>query len=146
MPLLRLDDEMIGGPGIVVEIDESKFTKRKYNVGRSMRDGWVFGGIERESGKLFFRFVDDRTEATLSEIIKARIRPGSIINCDRFRSYWNLERLGYTVMRVNHSENFVDLATGAHTQNIESAWGRLKRFLRSIGSNLGSHTEEYICE
>jgi transposase-like protein len=132
---------MIGGEGIEVEIDESKFSKRKYHTGRSLREGWVFGGIERGTKRMFFRFVEDRTEATLTEIIEKYIVPGSTIHCDMFKSYSNLEARGYTVLRVNHSENFVDPDTGAHTQNIESAWGRLKRFLRSIGSNLGDHTE-----
>ncbi len=37
----------IGGVGKVVEIDESKFGRRKYNRGR-YRDGhWVFGGVKR---------------------------------------------------------------------------------------------------
>lgn len=34
----------IGGEGKVVEIDESKFGKRKYNVGRLIEGQWVFGG------------------------------------------------------------------------------------------------------
>jgi len=146
MALLQFEDDMIGGPGIVVEIDESKFSKRKYNTGRSLRERWVFGVIERESRRMFFTYVQDRREETLIPIILRRIRQGSVIHCDMFRSYINLEDHGYTVFRVNHSENFVDPLTGARTQKIESTWGKLKRFLRSIGSNLGEHVEEYILE
>ena len=39
----------IGGPGKVVEIDESKFGKRKFHRGRRADDVWVLGGIERDS-------------------------------------------------------------------------------------------------
>ncbi|KAG8227915.1 hypothetical protein J437_LFUL011843 [Ladona fulva] len=38
---------MLGGEGKVVEIDESKFGKRKFNRGRLVEGKWVFGGIER---------------------------------------------------------------------------------------------------
>ena len=44
---------LIGGPEIEVEIDESKFGKRKYNRGRVVDGHWVFGGIERGSGECF---------------------------------------------------------------------------------------------
>jgi transposase-like protein len=60
-----------------VEIDESKFGKRKYNRGR-LRDGkWVFGGCERGSDKGFMVIVDDRTAATLLPIIQDKILPGT---------------------------------------------------------------------
>ena len=39
----------IGGEGTVVEIDESKFGKRKYNVGRVIEGQWVFGGFCRDT-------------------------------------------------------------------------------------------------
>jgi hypothetical protein len=45
--------EKIGGPGKIVEIDESKFGRRKYHVGHLVEGQWVFGGIERGSGKVF---------------------------------------------------------------------------------------------
>ena len=38
---------VIGGQGVEVEIDESKFGKRKYNRGRLVEGHWVFGGMER---------------------------------------------------------------------------------------------------
>ena len=43
------DNSVIGGPGSIVEIDESLFTKIKHNRGRQMKIKrlWVFGGIER---------------------------------------------------------------------------------------------------
>ena len=38
----------IGGEGIEVEVDESKFAKRKYNKGHSVGNKeWVIGGIEK---------------------------------------------------------------------------------------------------
>ena len=36
---------MIGGPGKVVEIGESKFGKKKSHKGHNMEGQWVFGGI-----------------------------------------------------------------------------------------------------
>ena len=43
----------IGGPGLTVEIEESKFGKRKYNVGRLIEGQWVFGGICHETPRYF---------------------------------------------------------------------------------------------
>uniref|UniRef100_A0A5S6QMH3 PiggyBac transposable element-derived protein domain-containing protein n=1 Tax=Trichuris muris TaxID=70415 RepID=A0A5S6QMH3_TRIMR len=41
--LLR-DPLMIGGSGLTVEIDETAFSKRKYQRGRMYPTQWVFGG------------------------------------------------------------------------------------------------------
>jgi len=50
----------IGGPNKTVEIDESKFGKRKFYRGHHVEGCWVFGGIERESGKVFMEIVEKR--------------------------------------------------------------------------------------
>jgi hypothetical protein len=37
---------MIGGPGHRVQIDEIKFSKRKYEMGRFLRSPWIVGMID----------------------------------------------------------------------------------------------------
>ena len=59
--ILENFSEQIGGPGKIVEIDESKFGKRKFHKGRKVDGVWVFGGLERDSKKCFFKSVVDRT-------------------------------------------------------------------------------------
>ena len=46
--LLKQEDK-IGGPGKQVQIDESKFGKRKYHRGHRVEGQWVFGRIEEDS-------------------------------------------------------------------------------------------------
>jgi len=127
--------EPIGGVGKVVEIDESKFGKRKYNRGKRVEGVWVFGGIERDSNppKCFFTSVSDRCVDTLIPIIKQWILPGTTIASDCWRAYSSLEQEGYIHTAVNHSIQFVS-ETGTHTNNIESRWNALKKSLPRFGT------------
>ncbi|EZA50804.1 hypothetical protein X777_11059 [Ooceraea biroi] len=45
----------LGGSDKIVEIDEAKIGKRKFNCGRIIKGNWIFGGYERESGKIFLK-------------------------------------------------------------------------------------------
>jgi len=47
----------LGGVGEIVEIDESKFGKRKYHRGHPVEGAWVFGGIQRSDGSVFMEIV-----------------------------------------------------------------------------------------
>ena len=59
----------------------------KYHRGKKVEGQWVFGGVERESGKCFLVPVMDRTAVTLMDLIFKWIKPGSIIISDCWKSY-----------------------------------------------------------
>ena len=54
-------DDIIGGDNIIVEIDGSKFGKRKHHRGHRIEDAWVAGGIKRTEQKRF-SLKSSRTE------------------------------------------------------------------------------------
>ena len=116
---LMLNPVMLGGFGIIVEIDESMFGKRKYNRG-SRRDGvWVFGMVERGTNRCFLIPVENRTKKTLVDIIRRWVRPGSIIMSDGWSSYKCLKDYGFNHLVVNHQQFYKDPFTGAHTNRLQ---------------------------
>lgn len=125
--LLMKQNRKIGGPNRVVEIDECLLHRRKYQRGRLKELGWVLGGIERprtpdEVPRLFLEKCSDRKQETLEALITKWVLPGTVIVTDSFKSYNHLDRLGYYHYNVNHSVNFVDPSSLAHTQRIEGLW------------------------
>ena len=80
---LDTDDITIGGDGIIVKIDESKFGKRKYHQGHRVEGAWVLGGVERTSErKIFLATVERRDAETLLDVIRTHVLPGSIVYTD----------------------------------------------------------------
>jgi hypothetical protein len=125
---------MLGGVGSIVEVDEAKFGKRKFNMGKRVEGMWIFGMLERESGKCCFIPVKSRDEVTLIEEIKKFIVPGTTIYSDCWKAYSSLKDNGYQHCTVNHSKNFKDPVSGVHTNNIEGSWNLLRRSLPRFGT------------
>lgn len=143
---LESKQELIGGPDKIVEVDEAKVGKRKYNTGRIIRGQWVFGGIERSSKKFFIVPVADRRSETLILNIKKHIAPGSIIHSDMWRGYDALRSCeNYEHKTVNHSKNFVDPESGVHTQNIERLWRDMRAKIPRFGTR-DYHFTHYLAE
>jgi len=137
------EEVKLGGPSIIVEIDESKFGKRKYNRGRRVKGCWVFGMIERilheggkyKAGKFVTCVVKKRNEVTLRALIERYILPGSIICSDEWAAYRNIDTWmwlppfdGAIIEKrylehntVCHERGF-KADDGTHTNTIEGHW------------------------
>ena len=132
----------LGGVGRIVEIDESKFFRAKYNRGRMLNRqyDWVFGMLERGTNNVRFFTVADRSAATLLPIIADNIEAGTTIISDGWAAYGVINQLQQNYDQwVNHRLFFVDPNDNqVHTQGIEATWGALKRSLKHLS---GTHSE-----
>ncbi|XP_011705455.1 PREDICTED: uncharacterized protein LOC105460657, partial [Wasmannia auropunctata] len=81
------NQEQIGGLNKIVEIDKAKFGRRKHYRGRLITGQWLFGTIEHDTGRFFVIPVENRSEKTLTSIIRRLILPGSTIYSDYWRAY-----------------------------------------------------------
>nr|XP_036223396.1 uncharacterized protein LOC118681731 [Bactrocera oleae] len=140
----------IGGPGKKVQIDESKFGKRKYNKGRRVEGHWVLGMVEDGSENLRLEVCPDnvRSAEVLIPLIEKPVAPGTIICTDCWKAYDCLSTHGYEHRRVNHSDpdNPFVAEDGTHTQRIESQWRVMKRFFSKDNYNNPENFADLIIE
>ena len=136
-----------------VQIDESKFGKRKYNRGARVDGHWVFGAVEVASKKLRVYVCPEgkRTEEVLGDLIEKSIEKGTTIVSDMYSSYHHLDKVesGYNHEVVNHSIEYAAVnedGTINHTNNIEAAWRPMKDWFRNKrirGEYFFYHLKEY---
>lgn len=111
-----------------VEMDESYFGgRRKGNRGRGAAGKVpVFGILERD-GKVSLEIVKDVSSETLHELALQKVKRGSLIYTDRFRSYNGLVSYGFKHKRINHAKRF---ANGkVYINGIEGFWSYAKERL-----------------
>ncbi|KAH7955484.1 hypothetical protein HPB52_001034 [Rhipicephalus sanguineus] len=133
-----LEQPPMGGVGQVVRIDE----RRNNHGGVSDKGPWIFGMlcVSTKEPRLFE--VDKRDAATLGPLIAKNVLPGTTVFSDEWAAYRcipglvnaNGTPLNLDWHTVNHSVNFIDPATGANTQHIESEWQKAKRRLVRNGN------------
>jgi hypothetical protein len=131
-----IKNNKIGGRNKILEIDESKIAKRKYNKGHHFEGAWVIGGIERsmlknkirnENKKLFLCPIEERNSINIDNIVKKYVKKGTMIYTDLWKGCNNLKKIGYKHMTVNHSKYFKGPITNVHTNHIEGTWSALKQ-------------------
>ena len=144
--VLLANRPVIGGPGLVVEVDESLFSRQKNHQGRMLPQQWVFGGVCRQTRESFMYTVPDRSGRTLLPIIQQSIAPGTTIMSDMWAAYGGIQAMGFAHLQVNHTYNFVDPQTGAHTQNIENSWKNAKMRNKRHHGTHRTMIDSYLCD
>jgi hypothetical protein len=144
------EDNKLGGPGHIVQVDESVIYKAKYNRGHALFEPtkWVFGiyDITTSLGAVFF--VPDRSSESLLPLIQAHIEPGSEIHSDQWRAYSGIRHLPvqppFIHKTVNHSLWFKDPETEVHTNNIEAYWASVKGIFKRLRGTSRAKTASYL--
>ena len=96
---METTSEKLGGPGVVVEIDESYMAGRQKNwKGRKMgqkenddlctwKDPWVLGAIQRGTLKCFLqRIIGPRSREVLLPLLQKWLLPGNIVVLDKWKA------------------------------------------------------------
>ena len=84
----------------------------------------------------------------MSQITRDLSNPAGrrVILSDKVSPYFNLNDVGYTHLMVNHSENFVDLYTGAHTNTVEGVWNAVTKKLKTMCYTFKYQLPSYLDE
>jgi transposase-like protein len=141
-------DQQIGGQDIVVEIDETKLGKRKYNRGHRVDGVWIVAGVEKtEQRKVFLIRVQNRKADTLLGIISRYVLSGSIVHTDMHKGYAQIQSsLGFIHNTVNHSKGYKNPITGFTTNTIEGTNNALKIMIkpRNRTRDIDDHLAEFV--
>ncbi|KII69242.1 hypothetical protein RF11_04015 [Thelohanellus kitauei] len=149
---LSTQNLILGGPGHIVQIDESVISRAMHNRGHDLLrpQRWVLGMYDAASKIGIIVCIPNRKAATLTEIIMRHVSPGSTIHTDGFASYKGLATLPvvppYIHRTVNHTLFFRDPITGAHTNNVEAYWASVKKSFKRGGQTSSNLLQQKIDE
>jgi transposase len=136
----------VGGPGQIVEIDESYIGGRRKGRGTKAGKALVFGAMER-GGDVITKVVPNNKKSSLLPAVTESVVPGSIIHSDELMTYRNIPSMGFEHHTANHSmEDWVG-PTGGHVQSLEGFWAALKRGINGTHIHVSQkHLPKYLGE
>lgn len=139
-----------------VEIDETYLGGQWKNKRKSQRIGIakrgrgtqktpVFGILCR-GGKVWAEVVPDVEARTLIPLIKQRVKRGSIVYSDTWKSYTGVAAKGYVHRLIEHGKGEYSDGKGNHINGLEGFWGYLKRRLAAKGGIRKERLPLYLAE
>jgi transposase-like protein len=142
-------DDPLGGPGEIVQLDETIVGGRLYGKPHTerMENKAVVLGMLEKGGELITRVVSDRRRATLWPEICTYVLPGTILHSDELASYRSLSLRGYRHQTVSHKNKEYVSKSGVTVNNLEGFWSMLKRGI--VGTHIhvsAKHLPKYLGE
>lgn len=146
--LIYQNSEDIGLLEGEIEADESYFGGvRKGKRGRGAGGKLTVFGLLKRNGKVFVCVIPNAKGQTLVPIIRAKVKPDSIVYTDTWTGYNALDVSEFTYFRINHSKAFADKDNRAnHINGIENFWNQAKRHLRKFNGIPKAHFYLFLKE
>jgi transposase-like protein len=141
-------DDPLGGPGSIVEIDETLIGGSVSGKGSGYKGNktCVVGMLER-GGELVTRVAGRRTKEAMHGLILTHVLPGTTVNTDEFGGYKDIDRAGYRHVKVNHGAGQYATRDGAGVNAIEGFWAQLKRGITGTHIHVSEkHLPKYLGE
>ena len=139
---VEIDETYIGGQW-KNKRNSQKITKAKR--GRGTKKTPVFGILCR-NGKVWAEVVPDVEAKTLIPLVSQRVKRGSTVCSDTWKSYTGIAAKGYVHRIVAHSKNEYSDGKGNHINGLEGFWGYLKRRLAAKGGIRKERLPLYLAE
>lgn len=126
-------EKMLGANGEQVQIDETKYGRRKYHRGKRVDGTWIFGAVEVGSDEIRLAIIPNnkRDAPTMLRLIEKFISKNAVVVSDKASFYARIKELGHKEYHVvNHSKEFKN-SDGYHTNKIESYWRRSEKTFKA---------------
>jgi transposase-like protein len=139
---IEVDETYIGGQWKNKRKSQKRIQAKR---GRGTLKTPVFGILCR-GGKIWAKVVHDVEAKTLIPLIRRRVKRGSTICSDTWKSYTGIAAKGYVHRLVEHQKGEYARPKGNHINGLEGFWGYLKRKLASKGGIRKERLSLYLAE
>ncbi|XP_065315034.1 uncharacterized protein LOC135923940 [Gordionus sp. m RMFG-2023] len=121
----------VGGPGQIVEMDESLVRKSKYNSDGVLikKALWIIGGICPNTDRIFLWATLSRNRETFLDVVRQNVLEGTVIITDSWKGYYDCpeDKNGENNFETDHRISFVQPSDiPVHTRKIDIFWQDLK--------------------
>ena len=141
-------DNLLGGAGEVVEIDETLIGGSVEGKGSGYKGNkTVVVGMMERGGEVVTKVVTSRHREPMERLVLDNVHPGATVATDEFGSYRRLDMLGFDHVTVQHKKGQYTTPNGGGVNSIEGFWAQLKRSISGTHIHVsGKHLWKYAKE